>query len=158
MVVERVRAARQAIIGWMPSWLRNPRAQRWLYAAGGIAAYAVATVAVLTAIYAPHPSPEQRLAALLCAPSAMIPALWRSARLSAGEPGAALLRWRRLDCLLVGYLLGAIAIACSVAAVSLMAIHGSSVISVAIGLVAAGGGAVLALSYYYVLRLRPRPA
>ncbi|MFZ6765057.1 hypothetical protein [Pseudoroseomonas sp. WGS1072] len=141
-----------------PAWLRREDTRRWLFSIGAAVVYVCATIAVLRAIYAPTPSAEERLAALLCAPAAMMPALWRSARLSAGQPAARLLSWRRVDCLLVSYLLGGAALTCSVGAATLLALHGEERAPTAILLFGLGAGAVLATGIYFRYRLEQHQA
>jgi hypothetical protein len=119
-----------------------------------MAAWIGATVAVVIAVFAPFPTPEQRFSALLLAPTALIVPLWRVARLRTGDQDAALLRLGRLDCWAAGYALAGIAVAGSVSAVAVLALGGSLAGVKAVLLAGLGGAALLAAVRYFAFRLR----
>jgi hypothetical protein len=153
-LIRRAAATRSALGSRLvPARLRTPKARLYGNAAAAVAAWTGATVAVVIALYAPFPTPEQRFGALVGAPAALILPVWRTALLARGVEGARLMRWRRWDCLVVGYALGAAAVAASTAALTVVALRGEAGAVPAGLLLALGAATVLSLSKFYDHRL-----
>ena len=155
-MIRRVLRQQHAWRASLPARLRSQRVRLAFHGVVAICAWLAASIAVLVALYAPFPTPTQRLAWLVGAPVALIVPLWRAARVLVPEGDGRLLRWRRLDCIAVGYLLGGAAVACAVVGVTLLAVRGDASATEAVLFFGLGGAAILGLQRYFVMRQRLR--